>query len=80
MDSMTLTEKDIDEIERVIDERVNAPEINRKLDKILAMLADFAGRLKGVEDEQTIQYKQNSEYGARVEALERIHPQGQHTP
>lgn len=77
MDGMTLTEADINQIEKILDSKF--PKLMEKIDKILEILSDFAGRLKDVEDEQAIHNKQASEYGKRLESLEKIHPAGQHS-
>lgn len=70
---MTLTEPDIDIIEKIVDERLDFkfPNLNNKIDQILKILSDLAGQFKGMQDEQTIQGKQLSEHEDRITLLEK---------
>lgn len=77
---MTLTQKDVDEIERIVDEKLEDkfPNLSQKIDKLITMVSNFVGRVDGLETEQTVQSKQLSELNDKVIKLEDLHPHGMH--
>lgn len=78
---MTLTEKDIDQIERIVDERLEQkfPNLSERIDKIWEMLVKFAGDLQTLTNEFKIMNHHFSGQEKRIDNIEKIHPRGQHT-
>ena len=74
-----ITQKDFDEIERIMEEKMD--ERFRTLptkDEFFSKMDEVMGELKGMREEHVVSQGKREELEERVEGLERIHPRGGH--
>jgi len=76
-----LTEKDLDQIEKVIDQKLDE-KLDEKLipfrSEIMSAISDVMGELKAIRENQEAAVGRRRDIEHRVETLETIHPGGQH--
>ncbi len=76
---MTLTEKDIDEIKQIVDEKLDEKiKILPTKDEFFSKMDEVVGELKTIREEQTILTHKTSGHEDRIVSLEKIHPNGKH--
>lgn len=73
---MALTEKDLDFIEKIIEEKIShlptREEFHQRMDEAM-------GELQAIRQEHTLMSHRLSDHEDRVASLEKIHPDGQHS-
>lgn len=69
-----LTEKDVDQIEEVVDQRLEN-KLKKYSSKILNAISDVMKELKDMRLEHTVLSHQVQDRTKRIEKLEEIHPQ-----
>ena len=74
---MTLTEKDLDEIEELIEKKIK--HLPTK-DEFYRMMNKIIGELEKMRQELKITNHHFTRHEDRIANLEEIHPQGQHAP
>ncbi|MDO8660731.1 MAG: hypothetical protein Q7K43_02480 [Candidatus Woesearchaeota archaeon] len=77
---MTLTQKDVDLIEKIVDERMEFkfPNLSAKIDKIWVILVQLTADIHKIGDELTITNHHLTQQEKRTTKLETIHPRGEH--
>lgn len=77
-DSMTLTETDIDQIGTIVKREVK-DQLTSFRSEILKAIAGVMKELKAMREEQKVLSYQMKDRTKRIEKLEEIHPEGQHS-
>lgn len=76
---MTLTQRDLDEIEKIIEEKLdNKIKFIPSKKEFFSAMDKIMGELQEIRDELTITGNQTTDHETRVSALEELHPKGKH--
>ena len=76
---MTLTEKDLDEIEKLIEKAIKGKVKGLpSRDEFLTAMDKVVGELQTMREELAFTNRHLNKHENRITALEEIHPQGQH--
>ncbi|KKU12296.1 MAG: hypothetical protein UX19_C0002G0003 [Candidatus Woesebacteria bacterium GW2011_GWA1_45_8] len=68
---MTLTQRDLDEIEKIVDEKVEVRTSNLPTkDEFFSKMDDVMGELKAIREEHTVQSHRVSNHEDRITTLE----------
>jgi len=78
---MTLTQQDLNEIEKIVDEKVESRTSNLPTkDEFFGKMDEVMGELKTIREEQTVQSHQLSNHEDRIATLEEVEKVGIQTP
>jgi len=74
-----LTQKDLDQIENIVDEKLNERlKLLPTKDEFFTSQDELLGEIKSFREEMTLIPDRLADHTDKIEKLEKIHPQGRH--